>query len=270
VNILREKIENLGLIDPIGILVQPEETIRFLEFLPDLEWHQAYVSLLIVRSSGLKEKYGFKGSDHVLSIKVIPGSVEDPKFRLYLNLRRLCLLADHSQELYSYRHKDTLFMIPKNVVAVMISPNPADWVRASVDTITEFLNGMRESIVGSIQLRRLDTLLGANCMRRFRHLFHMIDIDDPSLVPEILEKVQEILGYIPARIFTRRGVHLLIKVSSFNKNQAKKWFLTIPDFVKSLNTSEEKTLVEYKTNFLDPLPGSVYKGIVPVFKEPEG
>lgn len=276
---MREKITNLGLLNPVGIMVEPEETIKFIEFLPDISWSQAYVVLLLIRAKGLKEKYGFKGSDHSLSIHIVPGYYDDPKFKLYLVLRRLSVTAFFSKEYYIYeRHgKEGIeyYPIPQPLVALMVSPNPSDWIRASMDTVTEFINSLREGMLnperaGEI-VRRIDVRLGANAMRRTKHVFHMIDIDDKSLIPEIETKVQEIIGYTPARIITKRGEHILVKVSDLTKEQARKWFNKIPKLINKINeaVNVEEPVVEYKKNFQEPVPGTRYRDYIPKFKLPE-
>jgi len=274
-----ENIEKLGLTDPVGIMVHPEETVEFIRFLPDIEWNQAYVVLLLIRSKGLKEKYGFKGSDHSLSLHVVPGYYDDPKFKLYLVLRRYAIIAEYSEEYYVYeRHVGDnveIYRVPQPLVALMVSPNPSDWVKASVDTINEFVNSLRDALLnperaGEI-VRRIDVRLGANSMRRTKHIFHMIDIDEKTLIPEVEEKVQEIVGYMPARVITKRGEHILVKVSEFTKNQAKKWFSEIPKFINELNKSlnTEEPMVEYKKNFQEPVPGTKYRDYIPRFMPPE-
>ena len=272
-------IHKLGLDKPIGIMVEPEETIKFIEYLPDIEWYQGYVVLLLIRSKGLKEKYGFKGSDHALSIHVVPGYYDDPKFKLYLVLRRYSVIAQHSHEYYIYeRHTDEgieYYRIPQPLVALMVSPNPTNWVRASVDTVNEFVNSLRESMhnpqLASDIVRRIDVRLGANSMRRTKHVFHMIDIDDRSLINIVEKEVQEILGYMPARIITKRGEHILVKVSEFTKNQARRWFSEIPLLIDTINKvyGFEEPVIEYKKNFQEPVPGTKYRDYVPKFKPPE-
>ncbi len=274
-----EKIEKLGLTNPVGIMVQPKETIKFIRFLPEISWNQAYVVLLLIRSKGLKEKYGFKGSDHSLSLHVVPGYYDDPKFKLYLVLRRYSVIAEYSREYYVYeRHTSEgveYYRIPQPLVALMVSPNPSDWVKASVDTVNEFVNSLRDALINPERagelVRRIDVRLGANSMRRAKHIFHMIDIDDRSLIPEVEGKVQEIVGYMPARIITKRGEHILVRVSEFTKNQAKKWFSEIPKYVDELNKSlnTEEPMVEYKKNFQEPVPGTKYRDYIPKFKPSE-
>jgi len=275
----KEKIYSLELDKPVGIMVEPKETIKFIEFLPDIEWNKAYVVLLLIRSKGLKEKYGFKGSDHSLSLHVVPGYYDDPKFKLYLVLRRYSVIAKYSKEYYIYeRHSNEgieYYKIPQPLVALMVSPNPSDWIKASVDTVSEFISSLRDALINPERadeiIRRIDVRLGANAMKRTRHIFHMIDIDDRSLISEVESKVQEIIGYVPARIITKRGEHILIKVSDFTRNQAKEWFNKIPKYIDELNksVSSKEPIIEYKKNFQEPVPGTLYRDYIPKFKPPE-
>lgn len=268
-NVARE----LNLDIPIGTMREPAETIKFIEFLPPIQWHQAYVVLFLIRSKGLKEKYGFKGTDHAIEIKVVPGYLDNPKLRLYLELRRLAIQAQFSDQLILYERytKDGIeyYHVPSELMTIMVSPNPADWVKAGAKTVDEFVESLKDAVMNPESrdrlVRRLDVRFRSNAMRHTRHVFHMIDIDDKTLVSEIAEKVREILGKCPPMIITPNGAHLLIKVSDFDSKTAKRWFNEIPKFLEKFNEKGKPPIVEYKKNFQEPVPGILYRGFVPKF-----
>ncbi len=270
---LMDFVKGIGVGGPVGTMVDPRETLRFLEFLPDVEWFQGYVVLLLIRSKNLKEKYGFKGSDRSLSLHVVPGYYDNPKFKLYMVLRRYAVLHEFSSELYVYeRHVGDgieYYRIPTELVALRVSPNPTDWVRAEVDTINEVVLSLRDAVFNPGRaddiVRRIDVQFCANAMKHTRHVFHMIDVDEWSIVKDVETYVQELLGYMPARIVTKNGEHLLIKVSSFDRDTAKRWFGHIRDYVNEVNEVYGEEVVEYKKNFQEPVPGVKYCDIVPRF-----
>ena len=271
---IADLIRCLGLNKPVGAMVDPAETIKFLEFLPPISWNQTYVILFLVRSKGMKEKYGFKGTDHGIEIKVVPGYLQEPKLRLYLELRRLAVQMSHSDQLFLYeRHlKDgsiEYYRIPPELMTLMVSPNPADWTKAGMKTVNEFVESLRDAVMNPQSrdklVRRLDVRFRSNAMKYTKHIFHMIDIDNRGLVNEIAERVHEILGYYPAMITTPNGAHLLIKVSDFDPKTAKKWFNIIPKYIESFNEKGKPPIVEYKKNFQEPVPGVLYRGFVPKF-----
>jgi len=268
---LEDIVKELGLLSPIGQLKDPKETVRFLEWLPDPEWYEAYVALMLIRATGMKEKFGFKGSDHSLQLTIVPGYYDEPKLKLYLVLRRLALLASESDTLFLYeRHSNKVerIRVPSELVAVMLSPNLANWLKASTKTVEEFVESLKDSVFNPERadeiVRRIDVRLPSNAMRYAKTRFHQIDVDDSSLVKEIEDFLLDVLGYLPARITTRRGVHYIVDVSSFDKKRAKRWFKEFPRLLERIN-QDEKPRVEYKKKFQEPVPGILYKEIIPTF-----
>ena len=268
---LLDLVRELGIDKPIGSMVNPTEVIEFIEFLPDLEWWQAYVVLVLVRSKGLKELYGFKGSDFTLGLKAVVGALSNPKLRLYQVLRRYSVVREYSDQCYLYEKGGRYYRIPKDLVCIMVCPNPADWVTASIDTVKEFMDSMRESIISGTPsvLKRIDVRLAANCMRRTKAYFHMIDIDSHEAVNDVLMEVQELLSYLPARIVTPHGMHVLVPVHEFDKETARRWFRNIDEVIDRINLDYGGGAVEYKKVFQEPVPGIEYRGIIPKFLPPE-
>jgi len=276
---LLDQARSLGVDRPVGAMADPAETLKFIEWLPGIEWFEAYVALLLIRSKGLRERFGFKGSDHCLRIEVVPGYLEDPRLRLYLVLRRLALLAASSDQLYLYeRHTDRgieRYPIPPELATVMVTPNPANWVKASLDAARELMDSMYGAVMnpgraGDI-VRRIDVRLGANAMRRTRHVFHMIDVDDRSLFKEVLDMVHGYLGYRPAHIETPNGGHVLVRVGGFDRDTARRWFSEVPKRLGEMaRGAGDPKLIEYKKNFQEPAPGIRYRGdFVPRFRPEE-
>ena len=268
----------MGMDTPIGLLVEPEETLKFIDFLPDIKWYQGYVVLMLIRTKGLKEKYGFKGSDHSLSLHVVHGYTMFPKLKLLQMIRKLSIQGYYSETIYTYyRHigggEVEAYTIPSQLITIQVSPNPSNWIRAGLTTLKEFMESLYSAMFNPERadeiIRRIDTRYHSNNMRYTETYFHMIDVDDQSLIPEVEQLVQEHLGYLPARIVTRRGEHILVPVKEFTKQQAREWFLKVPRKINDLNKDYEEPMVEYKKNFQEPVPGVLYKEIVPRFKPPE-
>lgn len=263
-----------------SLLVDEKELQDFLDWLPEIDWHQCYVCVLLIRARGLKEKFGFKGSEHAVQLKFVPGYYGGyTRFRLELTIKRLALLAWHSELFPYFRHKpgtdeiEEVVHVPRELMAVMVSPNPSRWVVASVDTVQEFMKGLITLISASDaarkEIRRLDVRLPANCMKRQVTIFHQIDVDtkDRALVEELEKKMVDILGYLPAKLETPHGYHYLPKVFSLDREMAKKWF----GYFRHEFLPQFGNVVEYKTKFLEPCPGCLYQGDWIVrFKPEEG
>ena len=259
------------------------EARRFVEWLPGIKWNEAFVVMILIRSKMLKEKYGFKGTDHVLKIEIVPGYHSFWRRRLLSKIKRFAVLAYYSDEVYEYvrykpgtREPDEVIPVPRELVGVMVSVNPADWVRASAKAVEEFsmslVDGMYNPGEAPRIVRRVDLRVPALCMKYSKRVFHMIDLDTKHgpVVSGFESRLREVLGYVPARVETPHGYHYLIRVSSFDRDLARKWF---GGFVEELSEIREEyaevlglegddveKLIEYKKNFQEPVPGTLYQG----------
>jgi len=94
-------------ITPIGKMKDPKETINFIEWMPDLTMPEhAYFAMLLVRAKEKRTLFGYRGKEKALAKVLVPGYLRNPKLRLYLELRKLALLAEYSHELFVYeRHE---------------------------------------------------------------------------------------------------------------------------------------------------------------------
>ena len=215
---------------PRNLIVDERELERFVSWLPELEPHQAYLTQLMIRSRGLKEKYGFKGTDHVLMFKAVhgylravtPDGIVYWRVRLKHDILRLGLLgAQGDWEYANYepggrnkiRH---LVRVPWQIIAVYININPADTIRAlqlTTKELVDSLAGMAHSRGLEMYtefFRRPDQRYYANLARSTKTRFHVIDIDDMELSDRVLELFIETFGFRPSVIRTHRGIHVII------------------------------------------------------------
>ncbi|MCD6411519.1 MAG: hypothetical protein J7L20_03730 [Thermoplasmata archaeon] len=258
----------------IGNLICEDEMEKFVDWLPDLSEDEVYVVLLLVRGKEFREKHGFKGKDRCLKLEIVPGYLSDPKHRLKQVIKRLALIASHAHELYDYEKvengKIIRYKFPKEAIAVMISPNPGRWIRATVEAISDFVQSMYQAFQARERefeiVRRMDLRFKAYCMKYKHTLFHQIDVDKKWLIPRVERKIEEILGCIPAKVTTPNGCHFLVKVADFDKETAKRWFSEMPKFVNELQKEYGEKVVEIKKDFQEPVPGVLYRGFVPKFE----
>ena len=227
---------------PSNLIVDERELDGFISWLPDLEPHQAYLAQLMIRSRGLKEKYGFKGSDHVLMFRAVHGYLRavTPDGRVYWRVRlkhdimRLGLLgAQGGWEYANYepggrvkiRH---LVRVPWQIIAVYININPADTIRAlqlTTKELVDSLAGMAHSRGLEMYtefFRRPDQRYYANLARSTKTRFHVVDADTKELFELVLELFQETFGFMPERILTHRGGHVLIDIAYIRENGLEK------------------------------------------------
>jgi len=320
-----------------NLVVERDELERFVSWLPDLQEHQAYLVQLMIRSRGLKEKYGFKGTDHVLMFKAVHGYLRatTPDGRIYWRVRleneilRLGLLGARGEWEYANYEPGSrdriryLLRVPWELTAIYINVNPADALKAAQLTVNEVVDALynmaRTTGLARFQefFRRPDQRYYANLARSTKTRFHSIDLDTLELFMQAINMFHNTFGYMPPRILTHRGGHILVDLEHlkekglerryfgpldkeiqqlanwYNSNmrnprtdkkkldEAKKKLLkyasdnTKPFYhrmkIMSIIFRDEKgaPLVEVKKQALEPVPGTIYKGIVPVKFFPE-
>ena len=60
-----------------SLVVDERELLRFVKWLPPISPGEAYEVVLMVRSTGLRDEYGFKGSDHKLDSRLVHGYLSE-------------------------------------------------------------------------------------------------------------------------------------------------------------------------------------------------
>ena len=110
---------------------------------------------------------------------------------------------------------------------------------------------------------RIKSLLPTTSARGTRKYF-TIDIDDKSIADEILEKIKEYTGFTPARIFTPRGMHILLSWEDIPREKREEFRVRV--LLRLRKEYGEKA--EWKKLPQEPLPGTEYKrkGFVVRFK----
>ena len=263
----------------------------FIDWLPSIDWNECYVVMLLIRSKMLKKKFCFKGTDHTLSMRIVPGYHSDWRDRLYRVVLRYAVWKQYAPYLFMYtryepgtRTPKEYIQVPSELVGVMVSVNPADWVKVSVKAEEEFNMSLWEAMLNpeeaSRLVRRIDLRIPALAMKHAKHRFHMIDLDtkNSNVIDDFEDRLRKTLGFIPARIETPHGYHYLIPVYRFDNDTAKKWFKeflpSIPKLKKTyaewlgiIDSRDIDKLVEYKKDFQEPVPGIPYQGdFIPVFR----
>lgn len=252
---------------PSNLVVDEAELDRFLDWLPAIEPHQAYLLQLMIRSRGLKEEYGFKGTDHVLAFKAVHGYLDarPPDGQVYWRVRlkheilRLGLLG--AQGMWEYanykpgsrdliRH---LIIVPWQLIAVYININPSDTLRAAQLTAKEVVDALagmaRSDGLKSFTafFRRPDLRYYANLARSTKTRFHVVDVDDARLAVRVLELVEETLGYKPPVIFTHRGLHVIIDLERLRREGLENRYTGDPHLDMEVNgVTVAEALREYR------------------------
>lgn len=245
-----------------NLIVDTGELERFVAWLPELETHQAYLVQLMIRSRGLKEKYGFKGTDHVLMFKAVHGYLDaaTPNGEVYWRVRlkhdilRLGLLG--AQGVWEYANYEPggreriryLLKVPWQIIALYININPSNTLKAvqlTVKELVDSLYGMAYS--GGIAMyrgffRRPDQRYYANLARSTATRFHVVDLDTKELYSLVLRLYQETFGHAPARIDTHRGGHVIVDLYRL-KNEKKDRL-----YVGRMDASVQRLMQQYRSS----------------------
>lgn len=217
-----------------NLVVDKKELVNFLEWLKSLREDEAYEVILLIRSTGLRDKYGFKGTDHKLDSKVIHGylneiiknppvfnkPVEHWRLRLYEDILKLGAEAVNVPWYYmkyvpGTRIVDSVYTVPPELIGVFISINPSNAMKASLSTVKEVIDASYTiASTGRIKeaFRRPDMRYHANIMRHTKTRFHTIDVDDEKLGRRFIDLFTDIFGFKPAIIRTVRGYHILVDI----------------------------------------------------------
>ena len=217
----------------IGLLVDEAELRKFIEWLPDIEWNEAYVVMILIRSKLLKKEFGFKGTDHTLKLEIVPGYLVRWRERLLRKIKQFAVLGYYSEELYEYirykpgtREPEEILNIPNKLIGIMVSVNSADWVKASVKAVEEFnmslWEAMRNPEKADRLVRRIDLRIPALCMKYAKHRFWQIDVDtkNTEAIWELEILLRKTIGYVPARIETPHGYHYLVPIYRLEEARA--------------------------------------------------
>ena len=323
----------------VSLIIDKNELWKFISWLPPLEGDQAYEVVLMIRSTGLRDKYGFKGSDHKLMSKVVHGylsskirglagvpmdEIELWRYRLYEDIERMGILGKQGRWSYikyksgSNKEIETVYDVPHELLGLLISINPSSIMKASLSTIRDIEEAVWSMASGEGKqrirdfFRRPDERYHANIMKHMMTRIHTIDIDDMELSKKVLGVVRRSLGFTPPVIRTRRGIHILVNMDDLKRRKLIEFWIggqdkRIPKLVNKYKyhvkgndkketlekireeleayvwNSEDPlfhrlvvasvlyknnrggSLVEVKKKPLEPIPGTLYKGIVVKF-----
>jgi len=278
-----------------SLLVDENELKRFIEWLPDIGWDEAYLVMILIRSKMLKKIFGFKGTDHTLQRTIVPGYYREyTKLMLEKTIKRYALLGYYSRELFMYfRHKpgtdevEEAIEVPRELIGIMILINPVDWINASLltvnDVVRAFYSAWRKPKESEKLIRRIDTRYLRNCHSREKRMFHQIDVDtkEKEVISVLEDKFIEYLGFIPAHIETPHGYHYLVPVHKFTSDISKRWFkpkekkkrkqtsITFQEWLEKYDKELGGKILEYKKQTLEPVPGTLYQGDFVVRFTPE-
>ncbi len=147
-------------------------------------------------------------------------------------------------------------VIPQNALALYISPNPRNLIKATKESIKELTDLILEDYSGynpqSIVMNKIQTASKNNYFRDFD--FDKVDMD--STIESILKVINKSAVHV---IQTRGGFHVLVKVNCVEDKYKKTWYQNIVKLegcdVRDKEKEEDRCIL--------PVPGCTQGGFVP-------
>ena len=186
------------------IIKDPVALRRFIDWLPDLEWGEAYYCSLFARS-----KYcpGLSGDKQ--SVKRFTSTKEF----LYEKIRQLEVVEGS----YMQKHAP----IPQAGLAMYITPNPRSYEKAAKSGMIALAHKVVSKYDGYNPHQLMMSEIQKACSRRV-----YVDFDfDGKAVEDVHEEISSYVNIDCATfIRTRGGFHLLVKASGVAKEYSKTWY----------------------------------------------
>jgi len=249
-----------------------EELHKFVNLLPDIEEGRAYILMLMIRSRLAKQLLGVKVKDIVLERKVVAWYEQRYDWRSVFvrKVKELSILAKHSNEIYVISKEKGEVPVPPEATGIVCVLNQSDVRQALCD----FMNETMKLLVLQNDLENAHKVWKryvANLHKRVKRIFHVLDLDtkDENIFNEIMSELDKYKQPYFV-IETRRGYHFVIDLRVFAEDRklAGKFFTEfvhryVPEKQKVLYEIEngnKKPLIEYQTQAMSPVPGTVYGG----------
>lgn len=228
-------------------IVQDEKILKeFIDWLPELQPTEKFYMCLFARSKYSKNKEGENTLPHIKSDKAQLKRFVTDKERMFLKIKQLEI------QLGWYQQKDLI--VPQEVLALYITPNPREMWRASIRSMVK----LAQCIENENKLMNPHQEVLSEIQRtKSRTCYIDFDIDAEG---EELEKAKSLIPNVVnmdavTLLQTRGGIHCLIdpnKVQKEFKNKFWKGMTEIPG-------------VDQTGDGMIPVPGCCQGGFVPHF-----
>lgn len=221
------------------VIVNEDQLIKFIDWLPELEKNETYYMSLFARS-----KYCNK-IVHIRSDKAQLKRFTSNKERMLSKIKQLeCPIG-------SYMQRDVA--IPQEALALYITPNPRCMLKATKNglikfahLITQEYNGYNphQEIMSEIQKAKSRTV----------YVDFDFDVEEKHVLSTI-RQIEDIVESKHTYIRTRGGFHALIDPTKVPENKRKSWYINI----------SKLDGVDVKGDSMLPVVGCIQGGFEPYF-----
>jgi hypothetical protein len=211
---------------------------QFIDFLPELKNHEMYYVSLFARK------------------KYAPELLKDDKAQLKrFTSNKQFLFSKIKQlecEIGSYIAKNNT-PIPQESLALYISINPRDLIKATKNSLKEFVDILYENYNGYNPHQIVLSNIQTSCTRK---IYFEFDFDNVDFI-ETLEQIKnngKINTDCLRAVITRGGFHLLVELDKIEKQYTKTWY----------NSIAKLPGIDVKGDKLIPIPGCLQGGFEPI------
>ncbi len=220
-------------------IINNENNLRnFINFLPELQSHEMYYVSLFARK------------------KYAPEILKDDKSQLKrFTSNKQFLFSKIKQlecEIGSYIAKNDT-PIPQESLAVYISINPRDMIKATKDSLKEFVNKITENYNGYNPHQLVLSNIQTACSRKVYFEFDFDNVDLNSTLEQIKSDAKINMDCLRT-VITRGGFHLLVEIEKIEKQYTKTWYNSISK-LEGVDVCGDKLI---------PIPGCLQGGFEPV------
>jgi len=223
-------------------IIKDEKALKdFIDWLPELKFDEKYYACLFARN-----KY-CKALVHIKTDKAQLKRFVSDKERLYNKISQL------ETKLGTYKQKE--IEVPVEALALYITPNPRNMLKATVNTMVKLAHSIRDQ---NVAMNPHQEALSEIQKAKSRTIFVDFDLDSKDMsLNEIKSKVYGLTGESADITFleSRGGYHIMIKPDSVEQQFKRSWY-------KQMSNQFD---IDQVGDLMIPVPGCSQGGFIPKF-----
>ena len=244
-----------------NLVREPEEVKKFLKFLPEHLKNECLTVALFFRKKYVRDNpeyshLSLSNDDGCWDRTIVSSTLRDKETDFLAKVFRSILRYNCPIGAYVDRKEQP---IPEGAISLYMSINPRCAIKGAKELMNEltrdcFLPSSSETpFVGNL-VSRAKTKVQKNVSRKL-----IADIDIDVKDETILNRFRDLVSLWDSEVCaieTRGGYHVLCDIQKMSRENPK-WFVDIKKYADEFRDKDGKELVEFKTDTLSPIPGTL-------------